>query len=526
MIGRLNLSLAAWTAAVTIPLVVLAVQATLGIQAQKEAARAGVRKEAAAVSASQARLISEQLKAAIQLFPQFPDPPIPGRASPLDEILDGSDLKALKQLRDNPDAGISPEGLPRRALAALRIDHLDPDGQSAEELAGLLTAEAPSVLTLPALKRLQTRHPGFEMPGVWQLIDPLEELGFTHPDGGWIRLNDRTWWISPAGDRFVPPSALSTEALELPSYAAARFSSNNQPLTSSSEGEVLASTPVEFPSPLALDWILTSPEILSESSRQQTRWSMAFLGTLIIVSATGLFAILGMVTEERRMNGLKSQFVASVSHELRAPISSIRLMAENLESGRVESPAEFHRLICRESERLSYLIENVLDFARIEEGRRHYHFEETDLAVLARETIALMEPRAANSGHILKASLASVTATVDHPALQQAISNLLDNALKFSPASTTVSVSLTSNGSHWFLAISDEGTGIPESERERIFERFYRIGDELRRETQGSGIGLSIVRHIIAAHGGDVIVAGDPTTFTLTAPIHPPAESS
>jgi signal transduction histidine kinase len=192
----------------------------------------------------------------------------------------------------------------------------------------------------------------------------------------------------------------------------------------------------------------------------------------------------------------------------------------------VESPAEFHRLICRESERLSYLIENVLDFARIEEGRRHYHFEKTDLAVLAQETIALMEPRATNSGHILKASLASVTATVDHPALQQAISNLLDNALKFSPASTTVSVSLTSNGSHWFLAISDEGTGIPESERERIFERFYRIGDELRRETQGSGIGLSIVRHIIAAHGGDVIVAGDPTTFTLTAPIHPTAESS
>lgn len=525
MIAKLNLTLAAWTAAVTIPLVALAVQATLGIQAQREAALAGVQKEAAAVSASQARLISEQLKTAIRNFPQFPDPPDPGRASPLDEVLDGSDLKALKQLRDNPDAGISPQGLPRRAIAALRIDHLAPDGQSEEELAALLTSEAPSVLTLPALKRLRSRNPGFEFPEAWQLLDQLDELKTSHPNGGWVRLNDRTWWISAAGDRFLPPSALGTKSLELPSYATARFSSNMTPLGSSVDAEVLASTRIEFPSPLALDWILTSPEILSESSRQQTRWSLAFLGALIIISGVGLFAILGMVKQERRMNDHKSQFVASVSHELRAPIGSIRLMAETLEAGRVESPQEFHRLICRESERLSYLIENVLDFASIEDGRRHYDFEETDLAGLTRETIALMEPRAANSGHILNASLQSVTATVDRRALQQAVSNLLDNALKFSPPSSTVSVSLTSDGSHWFLAISDEGPGIPESERERIFERFYRIGDEMRRETQGTGIGLSIVQHIIAAHGGKVTVTADPNTFTLSAPIQAPTES-
>jgi signal transduction histidine kinase len=191
----------------------------------------------------------------------------------------------------------------------------------------------------------------------------------------------------------------------------------------------------------------------------------------------------------------------------------------------VESPQEFHRLICRESERLSYLIENVLDFARIEDGRRHYDFEETDLAELAQETITLMEPRAANSGHIFEASLPSVTATVDRRAWQQAISNLLDNALKFSPPSSTVSVTLTSDVSRWHIAISDEGPGIPESERERIFERFYRIGDEMRRETQGTGIGLSIVQHIIEAHGGDVRVTGNPNTFTLSAPIQAPLTS-
>jgi signal transduction histidine kinase len=523
MASRPTTPLLGWTAAVTVPLLILAILATLGLRSQKMTARSRVQEEAAAISASQARLLSEQLKAAIEEFPKVSDAPVPGRASSLDEILDGTDLRALTQLRDNPDAGFSPAGLPRRALAALRLEFLAPGMQEPDELAKLLTVEAPSILTLPALKRLKNKHPELEFSEVWKLIDHLDEFRSANPDGGWIRFEDQPWWISAGGERFLPPTALTTATLELPAFATARFSSNREPLTGPADGEVLASSPVDFPSQLALDWILTSPEVIATSSRQQSRWTFALLATSLAVSVLGLYAILRMVREERRLGVMKSQFVASVSHELRAPIGSIRLMADSLAAGRVDDPAEFHQLIGRESERLSQLIENVLDFARIEEGERHYHLEESDLTAVIGDVVELFSARAADSGHAIKLSLEKGTAFIDRTAIQQALANLLDNALKFSPPGTAISVNLSWQESSWSLAVIDEGPGVPEAESRRIFERFYRLGDELRRETKGTGIGLSIVQHIAEAHGGSVQATNHPSTFTFTAPIHPHA---
>jgi signal transduction histidine kinase len=213
-----------------------------------------------------------------------------------------------------------------------------------------------------------------------------------------------------------------------------------------------------------------------------------------------------------------------VSHELRAPIGSIRLMAEALHDGKVAGGAarEFHRLIAGESARLSQMVENVLDFARIEEGRKRYQFEETDLQQLAADTLRLLAPLAAERGITLVPELSCVTATVDPAAIQQALVNLLDNAIKFSPEGGTVTVGLEEAapalpqdaegstrdacGPRWVLSVRDQGPGIPPAERERIFERFYRLGNELRRETQGAGIGLSIVKHIAEGHGGRVAV--------------------
>ena len=525
MPGKLKPSLVGLTAAVTIPLVVLAILATVGIRAQKIAARSRVQEEASAVSASQARLLSQQLKAAIRNIPQFPDPPVPGSSSRLDDILDGTDGEELKRVRDDPEAGLSPAGLPRRALAALRLEALSPNEQNRVDLVQLLSSEAASVLTLSFFQRLQERDPDFQIPEAWQLIENFDQVNSDHPNGGWISLKKQVWWISPDGKRFLPPSALSTDALDLPPFAEARISSNGKRLSGPITGEVLASTPIEFPSPLALEWILTSPEVIASSNRQQTRWTLALLATSLLVSACGIYAIFRMVRHERRLHDLKGHFVSSVSHELRAPLGSIRLMAEALEEERVESPNQFHRLIGRESERLAHLIENVLDFARIEEGGRDYHFEETDLAALIRDAIDLNTPRAVDSGHTFKPALETGTAFVDRPALQQAISNLLDNALKFSPPSTTIDVTLKYGESTWTLAVSDEGPGVPESEKQHIFERFYRLGDENRRKTKGAGIGLSIVEHLVRAHGGRVSVTNHPTTFTLGAPTHPPTES-
>lgn len=276
-------------------------------------------------------------------------------------------------------------------------------------------------------------------------------------------------------------------------------------------------------------------------ARQRTR-SLWFGGLITAVAAT---AVVGFVRarrafwREHQLSELKTNFVSSVSHELRAPIASVRLMAESLERGKVDDPArqrEYFRLMVQECRRLTSLVANVLDFSRIEQGRKQYDFEPTDVAELVRQTMTLMAPHAAEREISLAeaagAGAAPLQPTVDGRALQQALVNLLDNALKHAPPRTAVTVGLEtgpgnaepgSKGGRWRLWVQDCGPGIPPSEHVRIFERFYRLGSELRRDTQGVGIGLSIVKHIVEAHQGRVIVESAPgqgSRFTMEFPAH------
>jgi signal transduction histidine kinase len=203
----------------------------------------------------------------------------------------------------------------------------------------------------------------------------------------------------------------------------------------------------------------------------------------------------------------------------------MQLMAENLDTGVVTDEArkkEYHRLIADECRRLGSLIENVLDFARIEQGRKSYRFSETNVAELLRETVRLMQPRAATRKQRIVVEAEEILPECDGLAIQQALVNLLENAVKFSPEGKTITAIVRRvDDATWEISVSDEGPGVAQAEREKIFERFYRAGSELTRETQGTGIGLSIVMHVAEAHGGTVTVgdaAGGGAQFTLRLP--------
>lgn len=276
---------------------------------------------------------------------------------------------------------------------------------------------------------------------------------------------------------------------------------------------------------LVLD--LADPAALYASYRVRLWMAIALILVTTLAAFAGLFAAWRAYHREQRLAQMKSDFVANVSHELRAPVAAVRLMAESLERGSVEPQArqrEYLRLIGQECRRLSSLVANVLDFSRIDRGRRQYTFAPEDLSALVVETADVMRPYAAER-HVrlvcapVPAGTAVPFPAVDRAAIQQALVNLVDNAIKHSPGDAEVVVGVevqpsagpdTSSGSRISLFVQDHGTGIPADQQQRIFEPFYRLESGLRRETQGVGIGLSIVKHVAEAHGGRVFVRSNP----------------
>jgi signal transduction histidine kinase len=259
------------------------------------------------------------------------------------------------------------------------------------------------------------------------------------------------------------------------------------------------------------------------------RYNYIVLGALSILMIGGVWLTYRNVSREMTLAKLKSDFVANVSHELRTPLALIRLYAETLELGRLtakEKYQEYFRIIREESERLTALINNILDFSRIEAGRKEYEFKETNLAELVRSTLDSYRFQLEQNGFAFEEKISSdlPPVIVDREAIARSLLNLVNNALKYSKDQKYIGVSLYRSDACVNLEVLDHGIGISKTEQEKIFEKFYRCGDPLVHNIKGSGLGLSLVRHIARAHGGDVSVESAPekgSKFTIALPLDP-----
>jgi len=260
------------------------------------------------------------------------------------------------------------------------------------------------------------------------------------------------------------------------------------------------------------------------------RYNYMVLGALSLLMAAGVYMAYRNISREMNLARLKSDFVANVSHELRTPLALIRLYAETLELGRLTSQEKFQeyfRIIREESERLSALINNILDFSRIEAGRKEYDFKQTDLAELVRSTLDSYRFQIEQNGFAFEENIANdiPPVNIDREAIARSLLNLVNNALKYSKDQKFIGVSLYRSNGSVKLEVRDRGIGIAPAEQDKIFEKFYRCGDPLVHNTKGSGLGLSLVKHIAQAHGGNVFVESAPergSKFIIALPIQPP----
>jgi two-component system phosphate regulon sensor histidine kinase PhoR len=223
---------------------------------------------------------------------------------------------------------------------------------------------------------------------------------------------------------------------------------------------------------------------------------------------------------------LKTEFISTVSHELRTPMTSLRGLAELLRSGKISEGARREHLLglmAGECGRLTRFLTNVLDFGKIEQNAKVYELKETALGPLVRDVAELVRESHPDGGIELEviAPESPVTVRADADAVRQALLNLVDNALKYSPDRKEVTVSLAAGPDAVIIAVKDNGMGVAPGDRDRIFEPFFRASRAAERDPAGVGLGLKIVKHIMDAHGGRVTVESEPgkgSTFGLVFP--------
>ena len=504
--------------------------------------------------AAWARVLEIELPPQLRALAAFNRAVLLAKAARTDEA-----VADLTRLRDAPLQARTEAGFPVRHLAGIKLMALLPENQGAElamelamELGRQLLQEPTEASPLLLRQGAQDRPRAAEILQVYAALwEQHEKARYLHGYARGLMRNERSeqlenfhaadpgnqWYgvVWNGTNAFAATGPVLSAMLQkeqgraqVPQYLALNLFWDGNPLSSAPphvSGELLAQS---FADGFETRVYLANPQALFAMQRQRAIWIAGIIGVAVVAALVGILSNYRAHLKQRRLNDMKDNFVSSVSHEFRAPLASMRLLAEGLQSGRVggiEKQREYYDYLVQECRRLSLLVENVLDFSRIEQGRKEYDFQECDLGKVLHGALRSVDPIAQEHAVTLEMKAPAVgefVAEVDGIAIQQALINLLDNAIKHSPKGERVTVNLERKGGRAEIAVVDRGPGIPEPERQRVFERFYRLGSELRRETAGVGIGLSLVQHTIEAHGGRVRVESAPekgSVFIIDLPL-------
>ncbi len=261
---------------------------------------------------------------------------------------------------------------------------------------------------------------------------------------------------------------------------------------------------------LVLNLKEVDPQWIGKQISHLRLWYFSTVVVVLVAVTLGLVSLWCNAAAQIRLARKKDDFISAVSHELRTPLTSIRMYAEMLEKKWVKSQdkaAEYYGNMRQESERLSRLVENVLDFSRIQRGQKKYAFNVGDINECVARVVAMMAPYATEKGFSIKTEPGEIAPSVfDNDAVTQIVVNLLDNAVKYArnAGDKTITVRTRSDGPFVLIEVEDHGPGVPARQRKKIFEAFYRVEAEATRETAGTGLGLALVKKFAEAHDGFV----------------------
>ncbi|MCX6225270.1 MAG: ATP-binding protein [Bacteroidia bacterium] len=280
--------------------------------------------------------------------------------------------------------------------------------------------------------------------------------------------------------------------------------------------------------PLTWKLLVTLPEIkvLEKAARREIFFYGVLLTVIIALMLLGAVLIVRDISRESETTRLKTEFVHNITHELKTPLTLIRLYGETLqrkENLTNEEKKDCYEIITKESERLSHLINNVLDFSRIETGRKEFDFKNGDLAAIIRDTLESYRYHLEKKGFVIHKDIRDLPEmNFDGEAIASVLINLLSNAMKFSPKEKVVTVKLFRDDGNAVIQVADKGIGISPAEVPKIFQRFYQSENKMVTERRGSGLGLTLVKHITEAHNGTIQVESEPgkgSIFSVILPI-------